>query len=304
MVNRSRLGVARPLVRRRVFAIVAVAATLALGGTVAATNAAGAIDHAQHYYVALGDSLAAGVQPLPTGQSVPTDRGYVDDLDRQLSVNDAKLNLVKLGCPGETTASMIEGGICSYRHADSQLDAAVRFLHAHHNHVSLVTIDIGANDVDGCVSGSDIDQQCVADGFAAIGDNLPKIVGELRAAAPGVQIVAMNYYDPFLAAWLNGPAGQELATQSVQLATVLNNLEASAYAAGGVEVADVAAAFSSTDFETQVQLPGVPGTVPLNVARICQWTWMCAPPPVGPNIHANDAGYQVIADTFAALLGG
>jgi hypothetical protein len=42
--------------------------------------------------------------------------------------------------------------------------------------------------------------------------------------------------------------------------------------------------------------------VPLNVARICQWTWMCAPPPVGPNIHANDAGYHVIADTFAAQL--
>jgi hypothetical protein len=29
---------------------------------------------------------------------------------------------------------------------------------------------------------------------------------------------------------------------------------------------------------------------------------MCAPPPVGPNIHANDVGYQVIADTFAARL--
>ena len=24
-------------------------------------------------------------------------------------------------------------------------------------------------------------------------------------------------------------------------------------------------------------------------------TWMCAPAPVGPNIHANAAGYQVMA---------
>jgi hypothetical protein len=28
----------------------------------------------------------------------------------------------------------------------------------------------------------------------------------------------------------------------------------------------------------------------------------CLPEPVGPNIHANDAGYHVIADTFAARL--
>jgi hypothetical protein len=111
----------------------------------------------------------------------------------------------------------------------------------------------------------------------------------------------MNYYDPYLAAWLSGPAGQVLATQSVQVLQALNGLEANAYAAGQVDVADVAAAFSTTDFITQVPLPGI-GTVPLNVARVCQWTWMCAPPPVGPNIHANDVGYQVIADTFAARL--
>ena len=61
-------------------------------------------------------------------------------------------------------------------------------------------------------------------------------------------------------------------------------------------------AFSSDDFATQVPLPGF-GTVPLNVARICQWTWVCAPPPLGPNNHANAAGYGVIAATFAAELG-
>jgi hypothetical protein len=40
----------------------------------------------------------------------------------------------------------------------------------------------------------------------------------------------------------------------------------------------------------------------LNVAVICQLTYMCAPPPVGPNIHANRIGYSVIAATFAATL--
>ncbi len=283
--------------------LVTVAATLAFAvtGTIAVAGGASAADRSKHYYVALGDSLAAGVQPDATGRSLPTDRGYVDDLYAQLSAADRKLDLVKLGCPGETTTSMIEGGICSYDHAAAQLDAAVRFLHAHDNHVSVVTVDIGANNVDRCVSGGILNQQCIAEGLAAIADELPKIVDALRAAAPDVRIVAMNYYDPYLAAWLSGPAGQVLATQSVQILQALNGLEANAYAAGEVEVADVAGAFSTTDFTTQVPLPGI-GTVPLNVARVCQWTWMCAPPPVGPNIHANDAGYQVIADTFAARL--
>jgi hypothetical protein len=51
-----------------------------------------------------------------------------------------------------------------------------------------------------------------------------------------------------------------------------------------------------------VPLPGV-GTVPLNVARICEWTWMCAPSPVGPNIHANATGYRHIAAAFERAIG-
>ena len=38
--------------------------------------------------------------------------------------------------------------------------------------------------------------------------------------------------------------------------------------------------------------------VPLDVAMVCSYTWECAPPPVGPNEHANVLGYGVIADTF------
>ncbi|HEY3036339.1 MAG TPA: hypothetical protein VGJ54_16990, partial [Streptosporangiaceae bacterium] len=37
-------------------------------------------------------------------------------------------------------------------------------------------------------------------------------------------------------------------------------------------------------------------------AAICQWTWECAAPPRGPDEHANQAGYQVIARAF--LLAG
>jgi hypothetical protein len=58
-------------------------------------------------------------------------------------------------------------------------------------------------------------------------------------------------------------------------------------------------AFGTTDFTDQVTLPGL-GTLPRNVATICQLTWECVPPPQGPNEHANAAGYHVIADAFLA----
>ena len=56
-------------------------------------------------------------------------------------------------------------------------------------------------------------------------------------------------------------------------------------------------AFHTADFGQQVTVPGF-GTLPRNVAAICQWTWECAAPPRGPNVHANQAGYQVIARAF------
>ena len=112
----------------------------------------------------------------------------------------------------------------------------------------------------------------------------------------------MNLYDPFLADYLTGSAGQTLATASVALGESFNKLLGESYHAFGAAMADVQAAFSTTDFTDTVPLPGV-GTVPLNVARICEWTWMCAPSPVGPNIHANAVGYQQIATAFEQAIG-
>jgi len=41
---------------------------------------------------------------------------------------------------------------------------------------------------------------------------------------------------------------------------------------------------------------------PLNVLRECEWTWACARPPVGFDIHANTDGYGVIAVAFEGVL--
>ena len=43
--------------------------------------------------------------------------------------------------------------------------------------------------------------------------------------------------------------------------------------------------------------------IPLNVARVCAWTWACTTPPSGPNIHANKNGYSVIASAFQKVIG-
>jgi lysophospholipase L1-like esterase len=255
-------------------------------------------DRAKLYYVSLGDSLAASVQPIGDPDDLfRTDAGYAEQLLQIAHVRSPKLSLIKLGCPGETTTTMILGGICAYAHG-SQLDEGVAFLRAHRPFVAFVTIDIGANDFPCQEAG------CVATGVASIQTNLPVILAALReAAGPGVPVVGMTLYNPFLAAWLTGPDGQAFAQMSaIQINGPINGLLRGIFVASGAGVADVEGAFSSTDFATQVTLPGL-GLVPLNVARICQWTWVCAPPPLGPDNHANADGYGVIAGAFASALG-
>jgi len=293
-----------------------LAAGLLLAGLAqasAAPAAAAAKAARPAYYIALGDSLSQGVQPatppLPPGvklgESIETDQGYANDLYAHYERDfPGSLRLAKLGCPGETTTSMLTGAgsPCTYPQG-SQLAAALVFIAAHRSEVKLITIDIGANNVDGCTTGSTINQACIAAGIAAAKHDLPLILGALRrAAGHDVVIAGMNLYDPFLADYLTGTAGQTIATQSVTLDESFNGLLRANYRAFGVRTANVQDAFSTTDFTDTAPLPGV-GTVPLNVARICDWTWMCAPSPVGQNIHANATGYQVIACAFERAIG-
>jgi len=277
--------------------VAALLFAIAVAGTASAAPGSSG-DHARIYSVSVGDSLAAGVQPIGDPADLyRTDDGYAEQLLAIARATAPKLGLVKLGCPGETTTTMIAGGICSYAHG-SQLEEAVAFLHAHRAQVAFVTIDIGANDFP-CQAA-----ECVPAGVAAIQANLPGILAELRAAAgPDVPIVGMTIYNPFLANWLLGPDGQAFARASAsQLLGPVNGLLRAIYEGSGAGVADIERAFSSNDFDTLVDLPGA-GTVPLNVARICMWTWVCAPAPFGPDNHANADGYGVIARAYAIVLG-
>src|ERR1017187_3243743 len=244
---------------RRVFLTVTLlgSAAFAIPAVVGPTHAA-AIS-ATPYYLSLGDSLSVGVQPNKSGVDYRTSAGYANDLYalERVSSAEAGLTLKKLGCPGETTTSMVTGGICGYK-AGSQLAEAVLFLKTHT--VNFVTIDIGANDIDNCVVGLSIDPTCIANGIATVETNLPVILTTLETAAPGVPIYAMNYYDPFLAAWLIGTSGEPLAVESACLTTGFDYPTACPLPAGSaavlgpiygafsVPVADVATAFDTNNF--------------------------------------------------------
>ena len=283
--------------RKLFILLAAVLLTLGSVGSAAAAGGSSA-DKGKLYYLSVGDSLAAGVQPIGNPDDLfRTDHGYAEQLLATARASYPKLSLEKLGCPGETTTTMIAGGICSYDHG-SQLDEAVAFLQGHRQFVAFITIDIGANDFP-CQAA-----ECIPAGVGTIQSNLPAILAKLRAAAgPGVPIVGMTLYNPFLANWLLGPDGQLIAQASAtQLMGPVNGVLKSLFVAGGAGYADIEAEFSSNDFATQVELPGA-GTVPLNVARICMWTWVCAPAPYGPDNHANEAGYGAIAHAFAIELG-
>jgi lysophospholipase L1-like esterase len=267
-------------------------------GAHSASSASSSKHHAPDYYVSLGDSLAAGYQPNVGGN---TDESYTDQLYSRLKKHDPYLVHIKLGCSGETTQTMINGGICSYPGATSQLNAAVKFLDAHKGQVSYVTLDIGANDVDGCATATGLNMTCAEQGIATVGAELPQIASAVHQAGGNTpRYVGMNYYDPFLAAWLAGSAGQQLAKESVALSTGFNGTIQSGLHGAGFQLADVSGTFATDDFGRPVTVPGI-GQLPLNVAHVCEWTWECTP---YHNIHANTLGYGVIANVFERVLEG
>lgn len=280
---------------KNLFAPGLFAIALFLGALPAAANTANQNpSDAPFYYLALGDSLAAGEQPDGEGGQVVGD-GYAE---RLLPHFGPGVELVNLGCSGETTSSMIYGvgSRCTYPGAVSQLDAAVQFLLTHPGQVMAVTLNIGADNFNGCEIDA-ADTTCLVTQAATVGAELPPILYALRrAAGPETSIAAMTYYDPFLSHWLLGEEGRLHAELTSLAVTSFNLLEAGIYATQGVRVARIGDAFETLNQRSTIYRGQV---MPTNVARICQLTWMCE---LG-DMHANDTGYQLIADTFAEALG-
>jgi lysophospholipase L1-like esterase len=157
-------------------------------GALAATAPGAAAASKATYYVSVGDSLAQGYQPIggplsPLGVDGYA-QGYANQLFKAVRGRYEQLQLVKLGCGGETTRTMVLGAVWCGFPAGSQVAQAEAFLNAHRGEIAFVTIDVGANDT------FEYGDQAVP----TILTYLPQILGRLRAAAgPGVPIIGMSY---------------------------------------------------------------------------------------------------------------
>ena len=282
------------------------ASSASTAGATSASAATAGGTAGRQYYLALGDSLSAGAQPNSRGALASTTAGYPFQLDALLRQHGRDLSLDDLGCSGETTWTLAHGGVCRYSGepgTGTQLRAALDFLRAHPGHVPLITIDIGVNDLRSCygISSAAAGTGCVTPLISGMSTTLTSVLKALHAADPSATITGMTYYVPYLAAWLSGSAGRAHAAVQVSLAEQLNAALTADYKAAGARTGDVFGAFRSGDLTGETTLPGH-GSVPVAVARVCQWTWMCAAPPKGPNVHANKTGYGVIAKALYAVL--
>jgi lysophospholipase L1-like esterase len=286
------------MMRSSLGAIVAMSVLVtAVLGTTTPADAASRVT----YYVAVGDSAAAGFQP--TGQ---TERGYANQLYNRVHATSRFLRLEKLGCPGETTETLIsgDGSPCTYP-SGSQLAEAKAFLSAHAGQIAFITIDVGVNDVlDQCLNDFSglIDPACVRGALPAVQANLAFILRSLRAGAVRVPIAGMSYWDPFLGYWIAGGPGHFVAHTDAQSMAELNAGLIAMFRHEGALVADVGGPdyFHVGDFSDMV--PTRWGRVPVNVANACRWTWFCSDPPFTGDPHPNTKGYSVIADAFEAVL--
>jgi lysophospholipase L1-like esterase len=234
----------------------------------------------KHYYLSLGDSLAFGLQgpkldALPVYTPDAFNTGYTDDLARRMRQIRPHQQAVNLGCPGETTDTMINGG-CFWTadaglalHVDysgSQLDAAVAFLRAHRGKVSPITLSIGTVDLlfaDDC----NLDPACIASNhvLAQFRENLDYILTALQEAAPDAEMILLQPYD----------ADAVDLPSSIQIWEQLNRLIGRVAAEHRARVVDAFAAFNGT-------------------GRICQLTFFCS----DGDLHPTDAGYALLGRLF------
>lgn len=197
----------------RLVAIGSVVAGLLAAGSATPVAAVSTSNSNPNNYLALGDSVPFGYDPLLVQQGVSPDVfvGYpqlASDLFRpRLKVFDA-------ACPGETSTSLITGtrpdnGCQNYRdvigalhvsYSGSQLGYAESYVAANPR-TKFVSLMIGANDLfrlqDSCQGTSDV-PACLVAGLPALlttlAGNLTTIYSGLRAAGFTGDFVAVTYY--------------------------------------------------------------------------------------------------------------
>lgn len=236
------------------------------------------------YYLALGDSIAYGIQPDKVDAGLPPsgfDTGYVDVFAARLRALDPSIRVVNYGCPGESTVTFTAGG-CPWltggrrlhdAFRGSQMSAALAFLEAHRGKVSPITVTLWANDVAALSAACRDSLACVQarapQALSAFASRLSSILRNLRAAAPAAEIIVTG-------AWNNNVA--QLAKTNA-LYRSLNAAIARAAAGARARFAETLAVFNPAG--------GIEG----EKSRICAFTFTCAQ----DDGHPTNAGYRAIA---------
>ncbi|HEY2603711.1 MAG TPA: SGNH/GDSL hydrolase family protein [Thermoleophilaceae bacterium] len=292
---------------RRILALLVAAAAL-LVAPAAQAHAAHTGKAAKQYYLSLGDSYAVGYQG---DVKKTTLNGFANQLVPLARRKGYRFTLVEQGCGGATTTSMLQQkgcnplalapGAANYPN-QTQVQAAVAFIKRHKAQIGLVTVSIGGNDVDSCVSQPD-PNACVANNMKGAVTNLESIVKQLRkAGGKKLRIVGTTYPDVVLGAWVRqdvfGTNAFTLATSSVtSFDKYINPGLQKAYKSVGAKFVDVTKATGAYGrFDTTTLAPY--GTIPVPVAKVCQLTFFCT----SLDIHMTTPGYGIIAKLVAGTL--
>jgi len=242
---------------RSVACAVSLVLALVVGGCSSAEDVGqteGAVKQAHApVYLALGDSIPFGENPPIEPANNPNWYvGYPELLAPMF-----EMPLTNAACPGETTASMVDpaavdNGCDAFKARESlhvsysgtQYDYALQFV-ATHDHVKLVTVQLGANDLllllYGCLGDMACVMQSLPGVLSTVGQNLGYTVGSLRAAGYQGQIIlpfyySTNYADQFTTGaiyYLNQVIAQVAAATGAQTADVFGAFYLASYAAGG-----------------------------------------------------------------------
>jgi lysophospholipase L1-like esterase len=223
-------------------------------------------------YLALGDSLAANV-----GVGDPRE-GYVSRFHRYLEENTGQsLGLMDLGISGESSLSIYRSG---------QLDQALQELRRRkadpNSRVSVLTIDLGANDLIAHVNSpecmqdprGEVCQRRVNTALDSFESNFRPILELLREELePGAEFYVMTAYNPFSIG-----LGIPIEEFSNEVMGRLNEVIRAQGAAAGAKIAD--------PFD---EMKGNAGF----------WTHI-----LEGDIHPTADGFQVLAYSFAQARGG
>ena len=278
--------------RRTIVAALLVLSPLSL----ASTASAGAMT-----YLSLGDSVAFGETDYAHNPS-DGNRGYVRPYAESLGAKyGATPNVVNLGIDGETSASFLSGagrvpydpkltdaqlaGLNTRYSTNTGVSQNTRFVQAVGNQwaagntISDVTISLGANDLfklaanPAFLGGTQAQQQVMlSQSLGSLAGNYATLLNEVKALLPAAHVVLVGAYNPFPAT-----PGNPLNAFADPAIRALNATMQGLAAQFGASYADTYSPFSGREAELthMVDMPG--------------------------NVHPNDRGYGVIANSIGAV---